>query len=141
MPGHELKAQTQLRVSGSRLRASDLISLLKQAAQNFNVPVLSKPQKLQILNSSATSIEFAITVVPRRAPLATFTAAATDQADGGFVRLGGLDQYRTTQSAVLGLIPVGPKSVPAFGLYKRFVEDVEKAVSARDPSAKITRIP
>lgn len=141
MPSHELKAQTQLRISASRLSAADLISLVTQAAQGVTVPVLSQPQRIKVVGSTASTAEFAITVAPRRVPLATFSATASDRTDGGSVQVGGLDQYRTKQTAILGLIPAGPKSIPAFGLYKKFIEDIEHAVTTKDPEAKITRVP
>jgi hypothetical protein len=141
MPGHELKAQTRLEVSGSRLSARDLVSAVVKAAEEVKVPLLSKPQRLKVTKNGSERAEFAITVVTQHSPLATFTVIGADRSNGGSVRVGGLERYRVDQDRALGFIPTGPKKIPAFALYAKFLDDVQQAISRQDARATISRVP
>jgi hypothetical protein len=137
MVSHELKAQTQLCITGSRLSAVDLVFVATNAAQSVKVPVLSQPQRLKVVRSGQDGAEFAITVPLQRQPLATFSARTSDRTNGGSMQLGGLERYKITQARVVGFIPAGTKNIPAFALYKAFLLTVEHAIRMKDRSAKV----
>lgn len=54
------------------------------------------------------------------------------------LRLGPLQQYRTTQTRLYGLIPTGPKLIPGYGFYKWFLRSVAAQLESADPLATVT---
>ena len=80
-----------------------------------------------------------ITSGKRLIELCTFRARASSS-DGAKTRLtvGGLDRYKTSQSAFLGLIPTGPKKIPGYDPYRRFLDQVAADLRAADNAATIS---
>jgi hypothetical protein len=71
--------------------------------------------------------------------LCRFSARVYAAKDGSCIVLviGGLEAYKTSQPRVAGLIPSGPKSIPGFDLYKRYLTRVSEAVRTADAGATI----
>jgi hypothetical protein len=92
---------------------------------------------VHVEEETANSLGLSITSGKRVAELCTFTAHA-DSVDGKTeLRVGGLATFKATQSALLGFIPVGPKVIHGFDLYKRLLSAIEASVKAQDPAASI----
>jgi hypothetical protein len=79
-----------------------------------------------------------ITSGKRLVKLCTFSAAAQNGPSGTEVKIGGLETYKTTQSTVLGFIPVGPKMIAGYAPYKAFLNAVATALRSADDAATVT---
>ncbi|GAB6859505.1 FHA domain-containing protein [Microbacterium xylanilyticum] len=65
----------------------------------------------------------------------------TAEAVGGRTRsVSNIEQYRTTQTTLYFVIPVGPKSMEGIGVYRRFMAAFGQAMQAADPTAQIQMI-
>jgi hypothetical protein len=92
--------------------------------------------RLAVVEKKGNTIRFVLTSL-RNDPVSDFTAETHHHKSGTALRIGGLDNYRTFQTAFLGFIPVGPKNIGGMALYKKFLHDVSDELRAVDPHAKI----
>ena len=53
------------------------------------------------------------------------------------IAVGELETYKTTQSTVLGFIPVGPKMIAGYAPYKTFLSAVADAIRSADANASV----
>ena len=54
------------------------------------------------------------------------------------IQIGGLETYKTTQQKMLIFIPVAPKTIWGYPLYRYFLDVVASALSQSDPSAQVS---
>jgi len=67
--------------------------------------------------------------------LCTFAAITAQNAGQTSLTVGGLETFKTSQSRLLGIIPIGPASIPGFSLYKRLLSEIQTQLQAADPLA------
>jgi hypothetical protein len=103
------------------------LSLLTSGIANVGAQVHVEREEPERLALSITSGK-------RIVELCTFSAQVS--ANGGRTRLrvGGLESYKTSQSA----FPPGPKSIMGYDLYRRFLDAVAAGLRASDGSAEVT---
>ena len=106
-------------------------SLLTTGAQNIGA-------QINIERDAENLLELSITSGKRIVELCTFTARFTAGGEATSVIIGGLDTYKTTQSLLLGFIPVGPKMIAGMAPYKRFLAVVKDGLLQADPVATVT---
>ncbi len=106
-------------------------SLLTTGLQNVGA-------RVHVEREQAGKLELSINSGKRIVELCTFTAAATTANGMTNLQVGGLARYKTSQSTVLGFIPVGPKQIAAMSPYKRFLEAVAAVIRETDPTAQVT---
>lgn len=105
-------------------------SLLTTGLQNAGAQV-------NIEGQASDRLALSITSGRRLVELCTFSARVTvDPTGATTLRVGGLDTYKTSQSTVLGFIPVGPKMIAGYAPYKRFLDEVRAELAAADPAAR-----
>jgi hypothetical protein len=106
-------------------------SLLTTGLQNAGAQV-------NVERHSDSTMALSISSGRRLIELCTFSATTSAQDGGTTIRVGGLDTYRTTQSTVLGFIPVGPKMIAGMAPYKRFLDEVGEALRRADPAVRVS---
>ncbi|MCL2462966.1 MAG: hypothetical protein FWF44_09895 [Defluviitaleaceae bacterium] len=93
---------------------------------------------INIVSSNATTIQFTLTSGKDLVELCAFKATMSAKSSGKtFIRVGGLDTYKTTQQKMYGLIPAGPKMIHGMDPYKRFLEAVQQEILTKDSSAQL----
>ncbi|HVB72449.1 MAG TPA: hypothetical protein VNE38_02740 [Ktedonobacteraceae bacterium] len=144
------KSKVQLRLAATTvLSRSDALDVVRQAAAtvkkgggvnalNFNV--LNLKAQVNVERESPDRLALSITSFDRRVELCTFSARVSGSDSDGKARLqvGGLETYKTTQQKIFFFIPVAPKSIWGYPLYKYFLDVVASTLSQRDPSAQIS---
>jgi hypothetical protein len=136
------RAQTALRASTS-LAPAEVLALVKQSAGGvkgggmslLTSGVQNLGAEVHVEQESEGALALSITSGKRLVELCTFSAVAEADGDKTVLRIGGLKTYKTTQSTVLGFIPVGPKSISGFSPYKRFLDQVAVDLRAADSNA------
>lgn len=68
--------------------------------------------------------------------LMTFHVTIDDTATGSSGR-SHIDSYKTTQSTYL-FIPISPKTMNGYGIYRKFMKDMCAAILTEDPLAQVT---
>lgn len=108
-------------------------SLLTSGLQNIGAQV-------NVERESPDRLALSITSGKRIFELCTFSARVTGPDANGKTRLyvGGLETYKTNQTKLYMIIPLGPKQIAGYDPYKRFLSSVAAALSERDPSAQIS---
>lgn len=89
-------------------------SLLTSGLTNAGAQVHVEQEKPERLSMSTTSGK-------RLVELCTFSATARQNGGKTELTVGGLETYKTKQETLLYLIPLGPKAIHGFSLYKRFL--------------------
>jgi hypothetical protein len=92
--------------------------------------------RVNVEEESSHDLGLSITSRNRRLEFCTFSALARDEGGQTSVRVGGLESYKMTRST-LNFIPIGPKSIDGYGLYKRFLDEVAAALMGADAHAEI----
>lgn len=106
-------------------------SLLTTGLQNLGA-------QIQVERETPSALTLSLTSGRRLVELCTFTAVAAQAGDVTTLRVGGLQTYRTTQSTVLGFIPVGPKMIAGMAPYKKFLAELDDELRRADPGADVT---
>lgn len=144
------KSKVQFRLAATTmLSPSDVLNVVRQAAaavkkgggvnaMNFNL--LNMKAQVNVERESADRLALSITSFDRRVELCTFSARVAISSSDGRTRLqiGGLETYKTTQQKMLIFIPVAPKSIWGYPLYRHFLDVVASALSQSDPSVQVT---
>jgi hypothetical protein len=116
-------ATNEVRGGGARLLTSGM--------QNIGAQV-------HVEMASDTRLGLSITSGKRLIELCTFSAEAAPGDDGlTDLRVGGLESYRTNQPTYM-FIPVGPKSIAGYDLYKRFLAHIANALANADARASVS---
>ncbi len=107
-------------------------SLLTSGLQNLGAQV-------NVERESPDRLALSITSGKRIFELCTFSARVARPGTDGKTRLyvGGLETYKTNQTRLYMIIPLGPKQIAGYDPYKRFLNAVASALRERDPSAQI----
>ena len=144
------KSKVQFRLAATTvLSPSDALNIIRQSAttvkkgggvnaMNFNL--LNMKAQVNVERESADRLALSITSFDRRVELCTFSARVSSSNSDGKTRLqiGGLETYKTTQQKMFIFIPVGPKSIWGYPLYRHFLDVVASALSQSDPSAQVS---
>jgi hypothetical protein len=132
------RAQLQLNARLS-LTAAEAVAVVKDVVANGVRRTIDVGQHISVSGEDGISgpLVLVISGVLGRKECIFFAGAVPA---GGFtgLRVGPLQQYRTTQTRLYGLIPTGPKQIPGYGFYKWFLRSVAAALDAADPLATIT---
>lgn len=144
------KSRVQLRLTATTaLLPSEVLDVVRQAAASvktgsgmnaLNFSVLNMRAQVNIERELPDRLALSITSFDRRVELCTFSARVLGSGTDGKTRLqvGGLETYKTTQQKLFYFIPVAPKSIWGYPLYKYFLDVVASVLSQRDPSAQIS---
>ncbi|SDH31341.1 hypothetical protein [Pseudonocardia oroxyli] len=119
-----------VKMAASRVKGGGA-SLLTTGAQNIGAQV-------NVEKETAEGLSLSITSGRRLVELCTFDAVVTSTERGARLTVGGLQTYKTTQSTVMGFIPVGPKAIAGYAPYKRLLDEVAAELRSIDPSAEVT---
>jgi len=139
------RARTALH-STTVLKPEDTLAAVKQAISQvkgggtslLTSGVVNAGARVHIERESPAGLEMSITSGKRLVELCTFSAV-TEAADGKTVlRVGGLETFKTSQSRLLGFIPMGPASITGFSLYKRFLDEIATRLRTEDPQAVVS---
>jgi hypothetical protein len=90
--------------------------------------------KVHVESEQPDRLSLSITSGKRIVELCTFSAQVSASGDGTRLRVGGLERYKTSQSA----FPPGPKAIMGYDLYRRFLDAVAEGLRASDGRAQIT---
>jgi hypothetical protein len=93
--------------------------------------------RVHVEREKSGRLSLSITSGKRLVELCTFSATARQSRGKTKLTVGGLDTYKTKQGTLFYLIPLGPKAIHGFSLYKRFLDQVATQLKARDTSASI----
>lgn len=139
------RAQTALHAT-TALTPSDALAVVKQAASSvkgggaslMTSGVVNAGAQVHVEQEHPDWLALSINSGKRLVELCTFSAV-TEATDGTTTLwVGGLDTYKTSQSRLLGFIPIGPASITGFSLYKRFLDEISARLQAQDPTAGVT---
>jgi hypothetical protein len=124
------------------LSQADTLALIRGVAERTKGNPLDFPLKLEIQSANdrglAMAIRSPVAVKKLAGPGQCFTAeAGTGDDSRTSVRVGGLEQYKTNQSAFLGFIPIGPKRISGYRTYSHFLDEVAAELRRADPSASV----
>ena len=108
-------------------------SLLTSGLQNLGAQV-------NVERESPNHLALSITSGKRIFELCTFSArvAATNTDGKTRLQIGGLETYKTNQTRLYMVIPLGPKRIAGYDPYKRFLDAVASVLNQRDPAAQIS---
>lgn len=143
------KIRAQLRLAATTaLPLQDVFNIVRQAAgtvKGGGASLLTSGlqnlgAQVNIERESANRLAMSITSGKRIFELCTFSARGASSGANDKTRLyiGGLETYKTNQSKLYGIIPLGPKRIAGYDPYQRFLNAVATALSERDPSAQIS---
>jgi hypothetical protein len=147
--GFSVSAQTRasLSLTGStRLDPATVLATVKTAAAGvkgggaslLTTGLQNLGAQVNVENERDSHLALSVTSGKRLVELCTFSAVAQGGKGGGTaVTIGGLETYKTTQSTVLGFIPVGPKMIAGYAPYKNFLNVVADAIRSADGDATI----
>jgi len=129
----------------TKLQAEAVLLLVKQATERvkgggtslLTSGLQNAGAQVHVEQEGPSRLALSIKSGKRIFELCTFAATVTNANGLSVLRVGGLDRYKTTQSRVLGFIPVGPKSIAGLDPYKRFLDEIASALRQRDPAAKV----
>jgi hypothetical protein len=105
-------------------------SLLTTGLQNLGAQINVEREEDGTLALSVTSGK-------RLFELCTFSAVTRNDQTRTQITIGGLETYKTTQSTVLGFIPIGPKMIAGYAPYKAFLNAVGAALATADADVAI----
>jgi hypothetical protein len=139
------RSRTALRAT-TTLKPAEALAVVKQAATQakgggmslMTSGVVNAGAQVHIEQESPDRLALSITSGKRLVELCTFSAVAHAGGRKTTLTVGGLATYKTSQSRMLGIIPMGPASIPGFSLYKRFLDAVEAQLLAADPEATVS---
>ena len=108
-------------------------SLLTSGLQNIGAQV-------NVERKSPDRLALSITSGKRLFELCTFSAQVAGPGSDGKTRLrvGGLETYKTNQTRLYMVIPIGPKEIAGYDPYMRFLNAVASVLNERDPSAQVS---
>ena len=108
-------------------------SVLSSGLQNLGAQV-------NIERESPERLGLSITSGKRIFELCTFSARAIGPRPDGktLLHVGGLETYKTSQSRLFMIIPLGPTEIAGYAPYSRFLDVVAAALRNYDPSAQIS---
>jgi len=143
------KSRAQLRLAATTvLSPPDVLNVVRQAAgavKGGGASLLTSGlqnlgAQVNVERESPDRLALSITSGKRIFELCTFSARVAGSSTDGKTRLhvGGLETYKTNQTRLYMLIPLGPKQIAGYDPYKRFLSAVASALSERDPSAQIS---
>ncbi|NMM83977.1 hypothetical protein B2J88_06330 [Rhodococcus sp. SRB_17] len=124
---HKL-SNSHITVSG-RLSADRLAELAHYVAENAG-----STAKIRFEGSQAGTISYSIRSWVG-ASMMTFDVHITNQGDCSSAK-SKIDMFKTTQQTMF-FIPVTPKQLLGYSMYKRFMEGLALAVRAEDPNADV----
>jgi hypothetical protein len=139
------RARTAL-LASINLSQSDTLDVVK-AATNLvkgggtslmTSGVVNVGAQIHVEEEHQDRLGLSITSGKRVVELCTFAAIAVQEDSWTSLTVGGLQTYKTSQSRLLGIIPVGPASIPGFSLYKRYLTELQAQLQAADPQASIS---
>lgn len=113
---HPVAVLQNVRVAAQQVKGGGA-SLLTTGLQNIGAQV-------NVEREAHDRLVLSITSGKRLVELCTFSAVVRPDGQNTALCVGGLETYRTTQSTMLGFIPVGPKMIAGYAPYKRFLEAV-----------------
>lgn len=106
-------------------------SLLTTGLQNLGAQV-------NVERENGTTLALSITSGKRLVELCTFSVVARSVPAGTELTVGGLETYKTTQSTMLGFIPVGPKMIAGYAPYKAFLNVVAEQLRGADRAVSLS---
>jgi hypothetical protein len=121
---------------GSTLPAIELRRITEQVATATLPTGLHRGAKARIHTNphSANALNFWI---GWRKPMMIFSVWIDDHESGGGQLCSQIDNFRTSQDAIGGFLPVGPKQLDGWNWYLNFMLDLKAAVLRADPVAEI----
>jgi hypothetical protein len=139
------RARTAL-LASTHLKPDEVLDVVKSAtgqvkgggASLMTSGVTNAGAQVHTEQEHADRLALSITSGKRLLELCTFAAIASQNSEQTSLTVGGLETYKTSQSRFLGIIPIGPASIPGFSLYKRFLSEIETQLQAADPLASIS---
>jgi hypothetical protein len=105
-------------------------SLLTSGVQNLGA-------EAHVEQEAPGGLRLSITSGKRLVELCTFSAAVKTENEHTVLRIGGLETYKTSQSRLFYVIPIGPKSIVGFSPYKRFLDRVAVELRTKDSAANV----
>ena len=110
-------------------------SLPVERALNLATQTVETQRGVRLVDAGGEAVSAAITNL-LGGRLVHFTVKARQS--GGMTRISTeLVQYRTSQQTVF-FIPVGPKSIEGYSVYRGYMRALQQVVQAADPSARCT---
>ncbi|HVB24782.1 MAG TPA: hypothetical protein VNG51_22790 [Ktedonobacteraceae bacterium] len=147
MPGARIRAQLRLTAT-TVLSSTDALDAVRQAigavkgggASLLTSGLQNLGAQVNVERESPDRLALSITSGKRIFELCTFSARVTGPGTDGKTRLqvGGLETYKTNQTKLYMIIPLGPKQIAGYDPYKRFLSAVASVLSERDLSAQIS---
>lgn len=139
------RARTAL-LADTNLTSAETLNIVKAAVGQvkgggtslMTSGVVNAGAKIQVEHEQPDQLVLSITSGKRLVELCTFSALTIQNESRTSLTVGGLATYKTSQSRLFGLIPMGPASIPGFSLYKRFLVELQTQLQAADPEASIS---
>lgn len=142
------RSRAQLRLAATTLLSpSDALEVVRQAAGTvkgggsslLTSGLQNLGAQVNIERESSDRLALSITSGKRIFELCTFSARVGPGADGRTrLIVGGLETYKTNQTRLYMVIPLGPKQIAGYDPYKRFLNAVAAVLNGRDSSAQIS---
>jgi hypothetical protein len=128
-----------LRVN-SKLSVAELLEIGERAAATRPSGMKAGPGRLQAGSRKADGL-MVTALWSGNDPWMTFDWGVVGQREAGRTTMvTEIDKFSMTQDRLLGIIPMGPKTIRGFYLYKHFMDTVAVEVTRRDPSANVRRL-
>ncbi len=143
--GYQDEAATQLEGT-SNLPATDVLALVRRVAETVKPPSVSLSltrfevgagQRVVVEQASESALTLAIKNM-KLVRFCNFPAVASKSDGVTRVRVGPLDQFKTSQPTMLGFIPTGSKQLVGSALYRQFLDAVADALRVADSGAEVT---
>lgn len=139
------RSKTALKAS-TTLSPADALALVKAAtgeakgggASLLTSGITNAGAQVHIEQEQPERLSMSITSGKRVVELCTFSAAVRQNGGKTELTVGGLETYKTKQETLLYFIPLGPKAIHGFSLYKRFLDQVAARLKAQDAEASVT---
>lgn len=139
------RAATSLKATTS-LSEAEVITVIKRAAGEIKGGgaglLTTGPQNIgahvNIVREQGSTLSLSLSSGKKLIQLCTFSAKVTSVGDKRTVQVGGLQTYKTSQSKLFFLIPIGPKQIFGMAPYKNFLEAVASGLRAADPRATVS---
>jgi hypothetical protein len=142
-----VQQRAQVKLQGSTdLSPDKVLALIKRAATStkgggaslLTTGIQNLGAQIHVEGEGESGLSLSLTSAKKISRLGSLTADVRRSGERTNVRVGGLQEYKTNQTAVLGFIPMGPKMIPGYDLYKRFLNAIADEIRGADPSADVT---
>jgi hypothetical protein len=123
----------------SSLSADRLAEVSKAVGEQTKGNLMIGLNQVRFEGASAGRTNFSIRAMGQLWELMTFHVSIADAGTGSTAR-SAIDSFKTSQSKLLMVIPLGPKTMSAYKTYRLFMENLVAGVKAEDRASRSTII-